>query len=385
MEHTYTNYLCDSSFELFGIDEEVDDYRDAIRFLNDPNSFRTFGDGLIFLMNQKYPSLDIDRSNVLSILKNFCKENKVEIKEIGSQGTLSNWFKGGLRPKKGEVSREALFAFAFALNLNIDETRYLFNKIYLDRAFNYRNEKEVVYYFCLNNGASYLHAKELIETINKSSQSFDDHTQNTTVLQNDASVLKDEKELITYICSNGHNFEKDSQMAKVQLERLKNEAIDIAQKERILPENQNEYFSRKWKNSKNSLFEIITGASVTGSRGTKTIFKNAQLPKEIKNRFPEALSLSKKEMSSEERRKLIIMLFSYINWYKAKHKANSDKEKYDIEDYTPQLDDLLEKCNYSPLYFGNPYDWMFLFCTLSENPLATFRELLSEVLYEESD
>lgn len=196
--YTYTNYLCDSSFELFGIDEEVDDYKDAIRFLNDPNSFRTFGDGLIFLMNQKYPSLDIDRSNVLSILKNFCKENNVEIKEIGSQGTLSNWFKGGLRPKKGEVSRESLFAFAFALNLNIDETRYLFNKIYLDRAFNYRNEKEVVYYFCLNNGASYLHAKELIETINKSSQSFNDHTQNTTVLQNDASVLKDEKELISY-------------------------------------------------------------------------------------------------------------------------------------------------------------------------------------------
>ena len=42
----------------------------------------------------------------------------------------------------------------------------------------------------------------------------------------------------------------------------------------------------------------------------------SSVDKEIKNRFPEAVTLSKKDPTYEELRKLIILLSSYIFWYK---------------------------------------------------------------------
>ena len=116
--------------------------------------------------------------------------------------------------------------------------------------------------------------------------------------------------------------------------------------------------------------------NITGKKGTKTVFSNANLPKEIKTRFPEAATFGEKDLTSEEYRKTIILLFSYCFWYQIQ------REEIDggIDDYTDELNNILFDCNYSGLYYGNPFDWLFLFCAQSEQPLDTFRELLAEVL-----
>ena len=49
-----------------------------------------------------------------------------------------------------------MFAIAFALELNVEEVKYLFHNVYFDRAFDYRNYKEAVYYYCIINGYNYL-------------------------------------------------------------------------------------------------------------------------------------------------------------------------------------------------------------------------------------
>ena len=137
------------------------------------------------------------------------------------------------------------------------------------------------------------------------------------------------------------------------------------------------FYQGKWKNlSTNALYEIIIGASITGSKGTKTVFNNSILPKEIKNRFPEAATFGKKNLTAEEYRKAIIMLFSYWFWYQAQ---SSDKNS-EFDDYFDALNGILNDCNFSQIYYGNPYDWMFSFCALSERSLDTFRGLLAEVL-----
>ena len=61
--------------------------------------------------------------------------------------------------------------------------------------------------------------------------------------------------------------------------------------------------------------EGVAYVDVKGKKGTKTIFGNSCLPKEIKNRFPEAASFGKKDIGSEELRKVIILLFSYAFHY----------------------------------------------------------------------
>ena len=106
------------------------------------------------------------------------------------------------------------------------------------------------------------------------------------------------------------------------------------------------------------------------------MFKNVRLPKEIESRFPEAASFSDKEPTYESIRKMIVFLFSYTFWYHVQW----EQKNFDVEDYTEQLNALLNECGFSPLYCGNPYDWMFLYCTLSDTPLDVFRGILAEVL-----
>ena len=156
------------------------------------------------------------------------------------------------------------------------------------------------------------------------------------------------------------------------------EAKKIAKEEAEQPEYA-ETFRGSDKDSLNFTYEVITSLSVSGDKGTKTLFKNARLPKEIKNRFPEAATLSKKEPTYEELRKLIILLFSYTYWYKVQWTGIDA----DIDDYIAQLNVYLIDSGFSPIYYGNPFDWMFLYCALSERPLDVFRGLLAEVLEDE--
>ena len=145
--------------------------------------------------------------------------------------------------------------------------------------------------------------------------------------------------------------------------------------------NTEEHFSGSDRNSSSFLYEVITGQSVSGEKGTKTLFKNSRLPKEIKNRFPEAGTFSKKEPTYEELRKLIILLFSYSYWYKVQYDSEYAEDN-DIEDYISEIDSYLEDSGFSTMYYGNPYDWMFMYCSVSERPLDVFRGLLAIVLEE---
>ena len=103
------------------------------------------------------------------------------------------------------------------------------------------------------------------------------------------------------------------------------------------------------------------------------------LPKEIKSRFPEALTLSKKDPTYEELRKLTILLASYIFWFRMQQNGTP----IDIDDYIEELNVFLDESGFSLMYYGNPYDWLFLYCTLSDRPLDTFRTNLAEVLESE--
>lgn len=375
MEYTYTSNLENEIWNMAEELDESDDFESVIDFLNSKDSFQPFGARLVTFISEKLSLSSTDSRTIIASLSEQCKENDVPISEIGSPNTLRNWFEKDKRPKKGMASRHSMFAIAFALNLTVDETKNWFHKIYLDRAFNYRDEKEVVYYFCLKNNKSWTDAARLISDAGDLSKDYSDHTQYTQAISSSIDSFQAEQDLLEYIRQNGHNFEKNSVTASIIFNRYLSEAKSFVKDEisRYDLEHQN-----KWINdlSNNTLYEIITGLNITGRKGTKTVFNNATLPKEIKNRFPEAKTFGEKNLTSEEYRKVIILLFSYGFWYQIQ-RQNIDGG---IDDYTDELNNILFDCNYSGLYYGNPFDWMFLFCAQSEQPLDLFRELLSEVL-----
>ena len=376
MDETYTKRL---EIEIWNMAKELDeneDFSKVIEFLNSKEGFQPFGKRLAVFIAKKLDLDSTDRKTLVQALNEACGKTGVDLSEIASDGTLRNWFDKDMRPKKGDDSRLSMFALAFELQLSVDETKELFHKIYIDRAFNYRSEKEVIYYFCLKNNKTWADAKRMIAEVENMAIETSDHTQLTNVIAINVDTMSDEKVLLEYIRENGHNFEKNSVMAQRTLNKYLSEAKQFAKEEKEEAYDPKLY-QGKWKNlSTNALYEIIIGASITGSKGTKTVFNNSILPKEIKNRFPEAATFGKKNLTAEEYRKAIIMLFSYCFWYQAQ---SSDKN-FEFDDYFDALNGILNDCNFSQIYYGNPYDWMFSFCALSERSLDTFRGLLAEVL-----
>lgn len=379
MSLSYTEQMEEALWQKWSDYDAYAEYASTIEFLNTEDGFRSFGDGLVALMQKKDSSMDTEKA--IAHLTACCKKNGVELCEIGSTNTLKSWFKGGPRPKKGEDSRDAMFALAFALEFTPEEAAELFHKVYLDRAFNFRNEKELVYYFCLANGKTWADAKIIIAAIEHDVDGYD-ATLHTEAIQTDVDKFSDESELLSYIKTHRHNMEQNNVTAKKQLDRLLDQAKKYAVEE-AKQEGRAEDFIGAWKKEKtasvNFVYSVITNLKPSGKKGTATLFKNACLPKEIKNRFPEAGSFSEKNSTYEAVRKMLVMLFSYTFWYHVQW----EQKDFDIEDYTEQLNALLNECGFSPLYYGNPYDWMFLYCTLSDAPLDVFRGMISEVLSEE--
>ena len=374
---SYTQQMENALFQQWdAFDDYNEDYTELLDVLNSDDSFRSFGDGLTVFLQKRKSELTAD--SAVKYIDELCENSGVSVGDIASTNTLKSWFKGGPRPKKGEDSRRSMFALAFTLKLTPAETAELFHKVYFDRAFDYRNANEIIYYFCLNNKKSWADAKRLIEAANGFNLERSDHTVYTSQIKSDIDSFADENELLLYLKSHAHNLEKSNVSAKRNLTELIEEAKKIAKEEAEQPEYV-ETFRGSDKDSLNFTYEVITSLSVSGDKGTKTLFKNARLPKEIKNRFPEAATLSKKEPTYEELRKLIILLFSYIHWYKVQWTVIDT----DIDDYIAQINVYLIDSGFSPIYYGNPFDWMFLYCALSERPLDVFRGLLSEVLEDE--
>lgn len=373
----YTEQMENALFQQWdAFDDYNEDYTELIDVLNGEDSFRSFGDGLLVFLQKSRPELTAD--SAVKYIDELCSQNGVSVGDIASTNTLKSWFKGGPRPKKGEDSRRSMFALAFALKLTPAETADLFHKVYLDRAFDYRNANEIIYYFCLNNKKSWAEAKKLIDTAKDFGQEKNDHTIYTSQMKADVDSFADENESLLYIKNHAHNLEKSNVSAKKNLAEL----IDLAKKTANEEVEQPEYaddFRGSDRTSLNFTYEVITSLSVSGDKGTKTLFKNARLPKEIKNRFPEAATLSKKEPTYEELRKLIILLFSYTYWYKVQWTGIDA----DIDDYIAQINVYLVDSGFSPMYYGNPFDWMFLYCALNERPLDVFRGLIAEVLEAE--
>lgn len=373
---TYTYRMEELLFQ-WDLDDDCDDYHILIESLNSKEAFRTFGDGLLYFLQKLNPEITVDTA--VKYIKNICAETGVPVKDIASSdNTLKGWFKTDNRPKKGNDSRRKIFALAFALQLNTEQTAELFHKVYLDRAFDYRNTLDIVCYFCIANNKTWQDVNRILGVVSNLDTDNSDYTFCTVQIKSDIQVMTDENSLIEYIKNHGHNLEKRNISAKQTVNKLISQANELAIKESELPEYRDCFIGCD-RASKNFTYEVITNLPVSGEKGTKTFFKNARLPKEIKSRFPEAGTLSKKEPTYEELRKLIILLSSYKHWVSLRF----NNVESDIEVYIDEINNYLNDSGFSPVYYGNPYDWLFLFCALSDNPLDTFREIIAEVLEEE--
>ena len=390
-EFNYTENMENRMFEIWGDDDDVNIDK-VLDYLNRPEVFRDFGEGLQELIVNKYGEVD-----VVQFILNKAKDKEI----VFNRNTVKNWIDGN-RPKKGEQSREHMFKLAFTLELDFEEIDILFRKIYLDKPFNLRDRNEFIYYYCLKEGHSYKHAQMLIEELLSDETSKCEETMVTRMIEKDLILLKDDVAVIDYIKKHPHNFQINTVSAKRTLEALLNEVRACEEDKKKLEEKRVDktcsYTIREYdvfrsleneevlldKNkdisSISSMLMIIEGGDIVRTRREQggNVLKNAKLPQEIKNRFPTKHTFTNDNPTFEELRKMIILLFSYKMWFEKQY----EEEELELEDYIARMDDLLYDSGLQTMYYGNPFDWLFLYCTITDNPLDSFREIMWESIWD---
>lgn len=418
------------------------DFSDIYKYVTNEDEekyFRSFGAGLLALIQKKHP--DIEGKKPADYILDACEKNGVDKTDIPSKKTLQNWFNGKTAPDKGPKTRkegrkndrDVLFAIAFAMQFTVEETEDLFNKVYLDRAFDMRSAEECIYWFCLNKGKGWDAAKSLIKQI-KFDNGKEDLTTHTSSLFEDIKQLNTEEELIEYINTHTNNFNKESLTAKETVKEYLEEARKYAEEEIKREEIKSSYLpswgeedeekvsegkTDKRKTNKGKLYSgknpelyqtILYGCGPSEWEQSEIeLLRNIRFIKEIETRFPEEDSFGDSDPTYEALRKMIILLFSYhfwINWQmgdvpqKSIEKEEAKKEKNAtfkkrnfmrhneegttmssriFTQYVDELNDTLHECGFSKLYYGNPYDCLFLYCSMWDMPLILFRGIMNTV------
>lgn len=375
---SYTELMQDAIYKEYDL---VDDYEEAIAaFIERDELDRSFGQALSSFLEKNCGYIP-ESEPVETFLKKKIRGSSVD-KSIGEKiiRNSKSWFAGNARAG----SREQLFALAFALGLNEEKTKMLFHKVYLDRAFDYRNADEIIYYYCLKNGKDWNDVIRLKSAIAGSTSTDTDFTVATQMIKTDIDNSKDDAELISYINHHKHNLSLKEVSAKKNLEYLiygDKMALSIAQ----IEADGDDCYVGYDRSSLNFLYSVITMQNVAGEKGTQTLFTKEVTSKfnsGVFRCFPEAKSLAGNNLSYEEMRKSIILIFSYWYWNKAE-KAN---KRIHIDDYVSELNGYLEDSGMPLMYPGNPYDWLFLRCTeVEELPLNSFRSVIGEIVEADID
>lgn len=415
MSH-YTASLEDSALELDPADEEF-----APKLEEICASFRDFGTSLSEFLANRY-GIEKDPSACLDLLQRKFREN------IGTKPRgMEKWFTNG-----AGISRKTAFQLVFALDLDVDETNDFFRRIYLDRSFNCHDLTEAVYYFCRKHHLDYKTAKEILTEVEQAAKSVpskdpkEHRTREvlfTSSIRNMISSMTSKDQLVKYLCDNYDAFTASQVSARAQIRELWDEITKdggLAKKEAecLLSESMAYSFVQKGEDSRDkeekeeaARFRSDVPAVGTGSdsvwstlsqifgldgkqmqdfgrdRSLRPILKkNSILHAQAQRDFPDRDGIEKAKsgakMSDDRIRRILVLLGFYAFWAGRLCDENGKKrtvQKSDGADCYYTLNRRLLEAGFQSLYFGNPYDWIFLWSMKDEDPLGTFRYYLGEV------
>ena len=384
----YTQELENAMWDVVGREYDREyDFAELVAELNSPDFARPFSERLLVFYNDVSGS-SFNASEAAKDLR-----RRADLKGLSmNRGTVNNWFSGGTEPRYGGDDRQRLFTMAFALELDVRQTDKLFQKVFLDAAFNKRNINEFIYLYCIYNKKPMSVAEDLISktSIINIAAVPADHTVQTQVLAETAMRDAGKNEIIEYILAHPHNFSLNHTAAKKKrVELLDDLRGDVNQKGLARQEHERRPEladgKNKVKTSVDFMLSVLKDADFVQKDSKDIILIREKFPqrKEIYNKFPDKQTLSEKDPSSYALRKDIILLYFFWYWvkdflYRQEHGKERGPGEYD--DFVENLRSTLFDCGFSPLYVGNPYDWLFLYCSACSdrsNPLDVFRGILA--------
>lgn len=400
----------------------IDDCNEAYQYLQNSANFVSFHTGLTTLMQRcGYTGSSEDVEEKTAYLQQKLAAIHVKITEI----TVRDWFSGKHRPSLDSRSRKLVYEICFALGASFELVQEFFRQVYFSRSFNCHTIKEAVYYYCLHQNHSYNHALELYETIKTMPETAKFEASApvyTDQIRNALDNCRSDEEFLAYFSRNKSIFDRWNQRALFYIEefvrQIRGTKEDIGRIEAFgkvgtIPDAKTlatppasgltiqEFFMHArhdsdypWQYSGRNVTSIdfILEFITTFTIG---VTKDATLPDIVKLNFPSKKTFSKilnrsqseTSTSYDSIRKCLILLKFYHFWVtlelmvdsgNAAEDPQSDYADY-FDDFCEEMAQLLEECGYEELYERNPYDWIFLWASTTEQPLESFRGVIQEI------
>lgn len=405
----------------------IDDCNEAYQYLQNSANFVSFHTGLTTLMQRcgyTGSSEDVEEKTAYLLLK--LAAIHVKITEI----TVRDWFSGKRRPSLDSRSRKLVYEICFALGASFELVQEFFRQVYFSRSFNCHTIKEAVYYYCLHQNHSYDHALELYETIKAMPETAKFEASDpvyTDQIRNALDNCHSDEEFLAYFSRNKSLFDRWNQRALFYIEEFVRQIrgtkedigrIEAFRKVGTIPDAktlttpsasgltiqeffmQARHFGRKWRYAKQNVTSIDFMLEFIIDP-IEPVHKKAKLPDIVKLNFPskktfsKILNRSQSEMSTsyDSIRKCLILLKFYHFWVtlelmmasgNAAENSQSDYADY-FDDFCEEMAQLLEECGYEELYERNPYDWIFLWASTTEQPLESFRGVMRAIDFDDSE
>ncbi|MFQ7001724.1 MAG: hypothetical protein ACLRRH_10645 [Clostridium sp.] len=395
--------------------DELYSTENAIEYLNDKRNTMNFSFELRRFICKKFGEKTKD-NKYICLLKNEKEERKIildsydldnfSLKEYedlilfyGKKNNVHISRADGRRWVKDEVSckRHKLFQISFALEMTIEETNMFLTKILCEQGYNFRNEEEIIYYFCRKNNISYNRATELIEIVSniEDNKKLEDKDIYTKHFKKEVEAINSEEELLDYIKKNKHNFKGFSKTAKEKFIEALNTALELAK----LKEN--------FKNmNKDKLEQVMLDGYPRGEKkygeDEKECRKEFESVKgsRIKDILDNITKRDKMDAIIKDKRAVTRKDLIFLNFFNRAVLSNGEERvvhngkygeesKYyfdlaqnnpieNMKSFREEMDDILMEVSMGKLYIPNRFDNFILLSLCYDKPLEYFADLIEE-------
>jgi hypothetical protein len=395
--------------------DELYSTENAIEYLNDKRNTMNFSFELRRFICKKFGEKTKD-NKYICLLKNEKEERKIildsydldnfSLKEYedlilfyGKKNNVHISRADARRWVKDEVSckRHKLFQISFALEMTIEETNMFLTKILCEQGYNFRNEEEIIYYFCRKNNISYDRATELIEIVSniEDNKKLEDKDIYTKHFKKEIEVINSEEELLDYIKKNKHNFKGFSKTAKEKFIEALNTALELAK----LKEN--------FKNmNKDKLEQVMLDGYPRGEKkygeDEKECRKEFESVKgsRIKDILDNITKRDKMDAIIKDKRAVTRKDLIFLNFFNRAVLSNGEERvvhdgkygeesKYyfdlaqnnpieNMKSFREEMDDILMEVSMGKLYIPNRFDNFILLSLCYDKPLEYFQDLIEE-------
>ena len=312
-----------------------------------------------------------------------------------ARSTLNEWLTGGRDPSVSSSdcqTRENIYRLCAALDLDMELTEELFEKVFFTRAFDLKDLKEFAFFFFArkdyNEGVEgcrwYSAGEKGWENVGKTVMLWDADAEppiRNTVLLADRTKVMNELEFLSFLSSHQDTFIRENRFVRAR-ERISEYARKIC---RVVPELAQEQTEEEIPYE--PLINHILGYSQRSSMGAvRTISSLKSLPPQLTTNFPTGQILRKICIGDTCSYDQVYKMFSLLLFYFYHiNLPPTDKTEKRFGEFLRFANLSLEREGCTELYPRQPYGGLLLFCAAQEDPVSALQGFIETAVAEESE